>query len=164
MDAKRNRLRSTWNRSITRSNRKHSQKHADILRRQNRLIQDNRPLGDLETIVDATQNILPLSDEHILISLQARAVDDEVRMNLDFVAVVFLDSNVGNHMPRARRRYFGPGILGVGAFDSDLEALLVVVEVVSFAGLRQLVADVFRPFERVMADRHPVTDIVSKQV
>src|SRR5882762_5123723 len=91
MDAKRNRLRTTWNRSITRSNRKHSQKHADILRRQNRLIQDNRPLGDLETIVHATQNILPRSDEHILISLQACAVDDEVRMNLDLVCRLLLE-------------------------------------------------------------------------
>ena len=92
----------TLARSIIRSNRRHSQKHADILRHQNRLIQNDRPLDDLETAVDAAQNVLSLTHEHILIGLQARAVDDKVRVNFDFVTVVLLDPDVAQVFPDSR--------------------------------------------------------------
>ena len=70
----------TSDKSLDQKLRNLLQKHADILRRQNRLIQDDRPLGDLEAAVDAAQNVLPLADEHILVVFHARAVNEEIGM------------------------------------------------------------------------------------
>ena len=96
MDAGRNKLRPYIGQSIIQSPGKRLQEHTDILRRQNRLIQDNRSPDDLETVVDAAQDILPFADKQILIGFHARAIDEKIGMGFDFVSVYFLDANVGD--------------------------------------------------------------------
>ena len=67
-----------------------SKKDADIFRSQNRLIQDNRAPGDLERAIDPPQDILPCADKNIFIFFHPRPINDEVGMDFDFPAVVFL--------------------------------------------------------------------------
>ena len=118
----------------------------------------------LKLAAGAPQDILARADEDIFVAFLARAVDKEIRMGFDLLAVVFLNTDVGNQVARARRRHFRPGDFGIGAFDADFQTLPIVVEIIGFAGLGKFVADTFRPLQGVVPKRHPVTNVFGQQL
>ena len=51
------------------------QENTDILRAQHGLIEDDRPLGDFETVADAAEHVLPGADKYILVGLHSCPVN-----------------------------------------------------------------------------------------
>jgi hypothetical protein len=59
-------------------------KNADVFCRQVGLIQDNRPSSNFEVIVGPAQQVMPGTDEEILVLLHTGSIAQKIRVNFDF--------------------------------------------------------------------------------
>src|SRR5262249_55425991 len=151
-----------------------SEKDADVLCRQYILVEGELAQRDLPLAVDTAEQVLPGPDIKVLLGLRPAAVDDEVRMDLELGgAVARFDIDVGDQMPGARWRVFGPGHAGVEAGDPRRQRLLGFVEDRQFLVSGQILLDIAggvedrdrlaRSWIAVAARRHPVADVVGQQ-
>src|SRR5207253_2156685 len=96
--------------------------------REKRGVQDDVAAGDAPLAVDAAQDVLALAIEDVLRDIDPRLVDLEVRGDLDTVAAIVVDQDVGDQVARQRWRLLGVGQVGLEALHAHGEERAALVD------------------------------------
>src|SRR5262245_13064217 len=139
-----------------------SEEVRQVARQQHRLLDVDRALHDLEAGGDAAEPVVAGPDPRVLLRPQPGAVQVEVRVDLELVAVVGDDPDVRDEVTGPRRRVFRPGAARLQLRDTPGEQHLGVVEPRHLAPPGELAVEVAA--HAGAADGHEVVGVVGEQV
>src|SRR6516162_3786897 len=83
---------------------------AEVAREEHRLFEKDLPVCDTKRVAVSQQHVLAAADPAVLLRVEPGAVDVKVRGDAEPVVAFVEDLHVGDQVPSARRRIFGPGI------------------------------------------------------